>query len=146
MKYSKGKIGRVFVIKLEDGDMVPDAIEQFASAHNVKRGLCILIGGIGRGKIVAGPENAGASPVVPMLFPVNGVHEIVAAGTIFPDEKAVPRLHMHGALGRKQKVLAGCVRPGIEVWKIGEVILLEITGISSSRKNDDRTGFSILEP
>jgi len=55
VKYSEGKIGRVFVIRLEDGDTMPEAIESFARENNVRRGMCILIGGIKGGKIVVGP-------------------------------------------------------------------------------------------
>ncbi|TEU03833.1 DUF296 domain-containing protein, partial [Candidatus Aerophobetes bacterium] len=42
MKYSEGKIGRVFVIRLEDGDTMPGVIESFAQENNVRRGMCIL--------------------------------------------------------------------------------------------------------
>jgi len=30
MKASEGRIGRVFVIRLDDGDVVPECIERFA--------------------------------------------------------------------------------------------------------------------
>jgi len=30
MKACEGKIGRVFVVRLEDGDVVPECIERFA--------------------------------------------------------------------------------------------------------------------
>ncbi len=30
MKACEGRIGRVFIIELEDGDVVPECIEQFA--------------------------------------------------------------------------------------------------------------------
>jgi len=147
MKYTKGKVGRVFVIRLEDGDKLPHAIEAFAQENNVARGMCILVGGIrGGGNIVVGPEDSESIPVVPMIFGLKGVHEICAVGTIFPDSNGKPRLHMHAALGREGKTRSGCIRPGIEVWKIGEVILLEITGSTAHRQEDAATGFSMLEP
>jgi len=147
MKFSEGKVGRVFVLKLDDGDKIPDVIETFATERGVRQGMCILVGGINSGgRIVAGPEKGDDTPVVPMLFPLPGIHEILAVGTIFPDESGAPGLHMHGALGRGRNTLAGCVRPGIKTWKIGEVVLLEILGTSAVRKKDAKTGFSILEP
>ena len=69
MKYSEGKIGRVFVIRLEDGDTMPEAIESFARKNNIQRGMCILVGGIREGgKIVVGPEDSESMPVVPLIF------------------------------------------------------------------------------
>jgi len=147
MKYTEGKVGRIFVIRLEDGDMLPHAIEAFAQENNVARGMCILVGGIREGgNIVVGPEDSKSMPVVPMIFGLKGVHEICAVGTIFPDSNEKPRLHMHAALGREGKTRSGCIRPGIEVWKIGEVILLEITESTAHRQEDTRVGFSMLEP
>ena len=35
MKASEGKIGRVFVVRLEDGDVVPDCIERFAAEKSI---------------------------------------------------------------------------------------------------------------
>jgi len=145
VKYSEGKIGRVFVIRLEDGDTMPEAIESFAQEKNVRRGMCILIGGIKGGKIVVGPENNQSIPIIPIILGVEGVHEICAVGTIFPDGDAKPRLHMHAALGREGKTISGCIRPGIEVWKLGEIILLEIID-NNARREDTVAGFQVLEP
>ncbi len=146
MKYTEGKVGRIFVIRLEDGDKLPGAIEAFAQENNVACGMCILVGGIrDGGNIVVGPEESESMPVVPMVFGLKGVHEICAVGTIFPDSNGKPSLHMHAALGREGKTRSGCIRPGIEVWKIGEVILLEITGSTAHRQEDVRAGFSMLE-
>lgn len=47
MKATEGKPGRVFVLRLEDGDIVPDCIKQFAAAKNIKVGHVVLVGGIG---------------------------------------------------------------------------------------------------
>jgi predicted DNA-binding protein with PD1-like motif len=53
---------------------------------------------------------------------------------------------MHAALGREGKTHAGCIRPGIDVWKLGEVILLEIEENAACRKKDPATGFEVLQP
>lgn len=147
MRHSEGSIGRVFVIRFEDGDKLPDAIEEFARDKKVLRGLCVLVGGIDDGgRIVCGPSDPEASPIVPMIHTLVGVHEIAAVGTIFPDEEGRPRIHMHAALGREGTTRAGCIRTGIEVWKLGEAILLEITGNTAHRRRDPATGFEVMEP
>jgi predicted DNA-binding protein with PD1-like motif len=147
MRYSEGKIGRVFVLRLEDGDKIPDTIELFAQKKRISCAMCIVVGGIqGGGEIVVGPSEGDAMPPVPMLFELKGVHEILAIGTIFPDDEGNTRLHMHAALGRQGVARVGCTRPGVEVWKLGEVIVLEITDSPARRQFDQATGFEMLEP
>ena len=146
MKYSEGSIGRVFVLRLEDGDHLPDVIEDFAAQKKIRSGMCIFVGGIDSGgKIVVGPEDGSKMPPKPMLFTLEGVHEVAAVGTLFSDESGKPILHMHAAMGRSGKTRSGCIRPGVDVWKIGEVIIQEVTGTSAARLKDPETGFTLLE-
>ncbi|GAB4257385.1 MAG: DNA-binding protein [Deferrisomatales bacterium] len=144
MKAVEGQLGRVFVVRLEDGDRVPEAIEALARERGVERALCAWIGGVGSGRVVVGPRDPDASPVEPMLHPVAGVHEAAAVGTIFPDEQGRPRLHMHAALGRGGDTRTGCVRTGVEVWQLGEVVILELLGMGWIRRTDPVTGFQVL--
>jgi predicted DNA-binding protein with PD1-like motif len=145
MKASEGKIGRVFVIRLEDGDVVPDCIQRFAEEKGITVGHVIMVGGIGGGNIVVGPRNAEERPAQPMLLPIDGPHEIVAVGVLAPDEKGKPVLHIHGALGRSGQTMTGCLRPGVTTWVVAEAIIYEITGTKVSRLPDKATGFSLLE-
>lgn len=145
MKSSQGKIGRVFVLRLENGDRVPDCVENFAAENEIKFAQCTMLGGLSRGNIVVGPEDDGAAKPKPMLQPIGQAHETVALGTIFPDQDGTPKLHMHAALGREGKTRTGCIRPGLEVWCIGEVVITEIIGLGMSRKKDPQTAFELLE-
>lgn len=144
MKAAEGKLGRIFVLRLEDGDLIPDCIEKFAGEKGLQGALCAFVGGIGQGTLVVGPEDGDASPIVPMLERFAGVHEAAAVGTIFPDEQGNPRLHMHAALGRAGQTRTACVRTGIDVWKIGEVVILEILDPGMVRRLDETTGFQVL--
>lgn len=146
MKTSEGRIGRIFVIRLENGDRMPQSVEEYALKKKIYRGLCFLIGGINKGsKIVTGPKNPCCLPVIPIFTTLENVHEISGVGTIFPDKEGKPKLHMHASFGRKKKSLTGCIRPGIEVWNLGEVIILEILKNKSKRIKDEKTGFEVLE-
>jgi len=144
MKAQEGKTGRVFVLRLEHGDIIPDCIEEFATEKRVCSALCVLIAAIGGGRLVVGPERSDQRPVQPMFYALEGVYEAAAIGTIFPAEGGTARLHMHGALGRDGVARTGCVRPGIEVWEIGEAVIIEIVGIDMVRKADPSTGFELL--
>lgn len=147
MKYAPGKIGRVFVIKLEDGDHLPEVIEDFAAAQGVLRGTCLMVGGIDSGgTIIVGPEDGSVRSPVPIPFQLDGAHEVAGIGTLFPNAHGKPVLHMHAALGREGRTHTGCIRPGIDAWLVTEVILLEITHNTGQRITDPESGFELLEP
>jgi len=56
MKYSEEKPGRVFVIRLEDGDILHEKIEAFAKEKSIKAAGLIIVGGADTGsKLVVGP-------------------------------------------------------------------------------------------
>jgi predicted DNA-binding protein with PD1-like motif len=146
MQYSQGTIGRVFALKLETGERLPDAIEDFALEHEVRSAMAIYVGGAGAAsRLVVGPEENRGDDIVPILHTLGGTQEVLAVGTLFVDENGHPRLHMHAATGREGRATVGCTRGGVEVWLIGEVILLEISGIGGLRKKDSKTGFQILQ-
>ena len=146
MKSCEGQIGRVFVIRLEDGDMIPDCIERFAEEHGVSVGHVILLGGIGGGQIIVGPRNSDEKPPQPMLLPIDGAHEVVGIGILAPAEDGKPILHIHAALGRAGQTISGCLRLGASTWLVGEVILYEITGAPVARIMDKSSGFPLMEP
>ena len=143
---SEGQIGRVFVIRLEEGDVVPDCIEQFAAENGVAVGQVILMGGIGGGQVVVGPRISDQRPPDPMVLPVDGAHETVAVGVLAPTEDGRPVLHVHGAMGRCGGTLTGCLRGGVTTWVVGEVILCEILGSGAKRLKEPDTGFVLLRP
>ena len=145
MKASEGKIGRVFVIRLEHGDVVPECIERFAEEKGISVGHVILVGGIGGGEIVVGPRRSDEMPPEPMLLPVDGAHEVAGVGVLAPDEDGKPVLHIHAALGRAGQTMAGCLRPGVTTWLVGEAILYEIAGAKATRLPDKESGFNLLE-
>ena len=146
MKSCEGQIGRVFVIRLEDGDGIPECIERFAEQQGVSVGHVILVGGIGDGQVVVGPRYSNAMPPEPMLLPIDGAHEVAGVGVIAPGEDGKPVLHIHAALGRSGRTMTGCLRPGVMTWIVGEAILYEIVGAKAMRVKDEATGFSLLDP
>ena len=145
MKATEGKIGRVFIIRLEDGDMLPMCIEKFARDNNILVGQIIMVGGIGGGQVITGPRKSDEMPPEPMLIPLDGAHEVVSAGSIAPDKNGIPVVHMHAALGRSGKTTTGCLRPGVNAWLVGEVFIYEILGTTAVRAEDKRSGFELLD-
>ncbi len=147
MRYSQAKQGRTFIIRLEDGDIVHEEIEKFSREKSIKAAALIILGGADKGsKLIVGPEHGRREPIIPMEHILDNVHEIAGTGTIFPDEKGKPILHMHMACGRKISSVTGCVRNGVKVWHIMEVILFELVDTTAVRAFEPTTGFELLKP
>ncbi len=145
MQFSEGRVGRVFVVRLEDGEKVPDAIESFALQKGLERALVILLGGVQDGsRIVVGPDAAHLEAIVPLTYALTGIQEIAGVGSLFPGEAGKPVLHLHAAVGREGGASVGCARAGLTVWLVGEVILLEIVGSAARREKDPKSGMELL--
>ncbi len=143
MKVSQGRVGRVFVVRLDDSDRLPQAIEDLAREKGISAASVILLGGIGKGKVVVGPKTP-ALPPDPMITELDGVHAIAAVGTIFANADGQPKLHLHAALGRDGRTITGCTRTGLEVWLVAEAIITEITDTSAKRVLE--AGLELLQP
>ncbi len=146
MQFTEAKLGRVFVLRLHDGDRLPDVLESFAAERSVSTALCFFLGGAkDKSRVVVGPKDGYASPPEPMVTLLNGVYEACGVGTIFADEEGKPKLHMHASFGRKQNTVTGCVHMGVDVWQIGEVVVIELAEAQARRVIDKKTNFEFLE-
>jgi len=146
MKYSEANLGRIFILRLEHGDRIPDIIEEFARNQQINSAIVHFLGGVDKdSKIVVGPEDGTASKPRPMVTELLGTSEAVGVGTIFLDEADNPKLHLHSAFGRSRETVTGCTREGIKIWHIGEVIIFELLNTIAKRKIDSGTGFELLE-
>lgn len=147
MMYSEAKQGRVFVIRLEDGEIIHEKVETFAKEHSIKAAALIAVGGIDKdSRLVVGPKEGRAKPVLPMEHVIKDVCEISGTGTLFPDSAGNPVLHMHMACGRSAETITGCIRKGVKVWHVLELVLWELTDTNSARLPDKETGFELLVP
>lgn len=147
MKYSEAKLGRVFVIRLEDGEIVHEVVEKFAQDQGIRAAGLIILGGANDGStLVVGPEEKDERPVNPMEYQLENVTEVAGVGTLFPDEKGDPMLHMHMACGRSDMTITGCIRKGVRVWQIMEIILYELVDTGGKRVLDPELGFKLLIP
>jgi predicted DNA-binding protein with PD1-like motif len=145
MQSAEGKMGRVFILRLEDGDLLPSAIESFAEEKKIKNGFVLLVGGIGSGQVVVGPRISEQMPPDAMLLPIDGAHEVVGVGILAPGADGKITMHMHAAMGRSGKTTTGCIRPGVKAWLVAEAILYEITGVDAKRMPDKKSGFALLQ-
>lgn len=146
MQFEEGRIGRVFVIRLEHGEGLPECIENLAAAKAVSHAQAILIGGIDQGQVVAGPRHSNQRPPEAMVLPIDGAHELLAVGILAPDEDGRPPFHVHAALGRCGNTKTGCLRLGVRTWVMAEVILYELLDVKATRVLEPDTGLAVLQP
>lgn len=145
MKYTEAKLGRVFILRLEHNDVIPDVIEEFSRKEKISNATVQFIGGADRNsKIVVGPEDGKAPKPKKMVAELEETHEVLGFGTIISNKDNNPILHMHAAFGRKECTITGCVREGVNTWLIGEVIVTEILTDNAKRLLND-SGFELLE-
>ena len=146
MEFTEAKLGRIFILRLHQGERIHEVIEKFASEKKVSSALCFFLGGAeDKSKVVVGPKDGATLPPEPMITLLRGVHEGCGVGTIFDDKQGKPKLHMHASFGRNDTAVTGCVRMGVDVWQIGEVVILELAGSSAKRAENKDTGFEFLE-
>jgi predicted DNA-binding protein with PD1-like motif len=137
----------VFVIRLEDGDVIHEQIEQFAREMGISHAALIIVGGADDGsRIVVGPKEDRAKPIDPVVHVLDGVHEAAGTGTLIPDETGKAVLHMHLACGRGTSSITGCIRTGVKTWHLLEVILFELLDSTAVRVFDPELAYKLLRP
>ena len=143
MKYQIGKPGRMIVAKFDDNDDVLGNLVSIAKKENIRAGVFYLVGGMREGKIVVGPETEELPPK-PVWKELGESHEVLGVGTIFWHQDE-PKLHFHGAFGKKDMVKVGCLREKSETFLILEAIIIEMEGINATREIDPEIGIALLK-
>ena len=147
MRYSECSEGRVFILRLEEGEILHEAVESFAFKNGISSATVIAVGGADAGsRLTVGPEMPLSSPVAPMHHVLDAPHELTGSGTIFSNTEGMPVLHMHCSCGRGNTSVTGCVRSGVKVWLVMEVVITELKGCKAKRVKDERSGFVLLSP
>ena len=143
MKYQTGRPGRIVVVQFDDHDDVLGNLVSIAKKEHIRAGVFYLVGGMREGKIVVGPETDELPPR-PVWKELGESHETLGLGTIFwqGDE---PKIHFHGAFGKKDMVKIGCLREKAETFLILEAVIIEMEGINAKREIDPDIGMPLLK-
>ena len=143
MKYQVGSAGRVVVARFEDKEDVIGNLTGIVKKEGIRAAAFYLLGGMRKGKIVVGPEKDEVPPT-PIWRELGESHEVVGFGTIFY-EGAEPKVHLHGAFGKRDSVKVGCQREKSETFLVLEAVIIEITGINAIREFDPVSGLTLLK-
>jgi predicted DNA-binding protein with PD1-like motif len=142
MQYQTGKAGRIIIIRFEDREDILSGLREIAQNEDIKAGIFYILGGMREGEIVVGPEEDRIPPE-PVWRRLGESHEVIGIGTIFyqGDE---PKIHLHGAFGKKDTVRVGCLRKNSETFLVIEAIIIEIEGVKAVRELDPASGLTLL--
>jgi predicted DNA-binding protein with PD1-like motif len=143
MNYTQGKLGRVFVARLEDGESIYDVIEEIARKEGIEAASILGIGGMRKGKVVTGPQQP-TGKIVPHYEEFDDARELVGVGTLFMSE-GKPSLHFHAGIGRGESALVGCPRGGMSVFLVLEVVIIELLDVKAERALDEGSGLRLLK-
>ena len=143
MKYQVGKVGRVVVAKFEDREDVLGNLSTIVKKEGISAAAFYLVGGMREGKIVVGPEKD-VVPPTPVWKNLGESHEVVGFGTIFYQGNE-PKVHFHGAFGKKDMVKVGCLRENSSTFLVLEAVIIELSGINAVRDIDPALGLAMLK-
>ena len=99
MQYTKGSLGRIFLLKFEDGDILLDKLSGFVKKEKLKAAAMVFIGALKEGDLVTGPKKPVIPPCPNKVYFKDG-WEVMGVGTIFTN-KIGPQIHIHTSMGKK---------------------------------------------
>ncbi len=143
MKYQVGRPGRVVIVRFEDHDDVLGDLVELAKREKIRAAVLYLVGGMREGSIVVGPEKD-EFPPTPVWKKLGESHEVLGVGTIFWQGET-PKVHFHGAFGKKDMVKVGCLRENSETFLVLEAVVIEIEGVTARRELDPESGMVLLK-
>jgi len=136
MQYTEGQIGRIFVVRIDDGEDMLLSLRQFIIDKNIQAGSIHFLGALMNGRMVTGPEEP-VIPPVPHFVMFEGGWEVFGIGTVYPGEGG-PHIHYHASVGRSGHALTGCLREKATTYLIVEAVIMEFTGLSARREFDEK--------
>ena len=143
MKYTKGSVGRIFLIKFDDDDVLLDELDRLARKEKIESATLVFIGALKKGDIVTGPKKP-VIPPEPNWVAFKDAWEVMGIGTIYTNSGG-PQIHLHASMGKKLKTLTGCVRKKSKVFLVIEAIIFELNGVKAVKELDPATGLSLLK-
>jgi predicted DNA-binding protein with PD1-like motif len=143
MKYTRGSVGRIFLLKFDDDDILIKELDKFARREKLKCASLIFMGALKKGDLVTGPKKC-VIPPEPNWKKFKDGWEVLGIGTIFTN-KAGPQIHIHTSMGKKDSVMTGCVRKDSKVFLVIEAVVFELKGVKATKDIDPKTGLNLLK-
>jgi predicted DNA-binding protein with PD1-like motif len=140
MDYTQGKLGRVFIARIDHGEDLLFELENMAVNENISSAFFFLLGATGDANVVTGPKEKCIPPEV-FRTHLENASEVLGVGNIFLENNK-PKIHMHASACTGSEIVMGCFREFTEVFMVIEIVIFEIEGIAAERLFDKVIGFS----
>ena len=140
MDYTQGKLGRVFVARIDHEEDLLSELEDLVVNENIRSAFFFLLGATGGASVVTGPKEKCIPPEVTKTQ-IDNASEVMGVGNIFW-ENDKPKIHIHASACSGSDIVMGCFREFTEVFMVIEIVIFEIEGIAAERLFDKDTGFS----
>lgn len=135
MQYSEGRIGRIFVLRMDHGEDMIEALQRFLFEKKIESCMALFIGALRDGKAVTGPWRPEVPPK-PRFEAYESAWEVFGMASAYPSKEGL-KLHIHSGMGRGREAILGCIRERAKVYLVVEMILFEICGLNAERVWDE---------
>ena len=143
MQYTQGAMGRIFLLKFQDGDILIDEVQKLARKEKIKTATMVFLGAVKKGHLVTGPKKP-VIPPDPNWVRFKDGWEVMGIGTVFTGSTG-PQIHLHATMGKKNRMLTGCLRKDSRVFLVVEAVVFELKGMAAAKDIDPRTGLNLLK-
>ena len=140
MDYAEGKLGRIFVARIDHGEDFLVELEDLAINEHITSAFFFLLGAAGSADVVVGPKSNNLPPEI-TWSQFDDARELLGVGNIFCDSGR-PKVHLHAAVGKEGEFIMGCIREHSEVFMVIEVVIFEMERIMAERVVDNDLGFA----
>ncbi|MEM3072606.1 MAG: DNA-binding protein [Candidatus Bathyarchaeia archaeon] len=138
MKTYEGRLGGVFISKLDYGSDMLESIKSLAKEKGVKSGVFFAIGAVSRARFSYYDQSERRYVEVEVDEPLE-VLSCMGNIAYLGDEMIV---HGHVTFGRKNgEALGGHLVNGVQVFS-GEVLMMKVEGFNLTRAYDQLTGLN----
>lgn len=131
------------MVKFDDGDILLEKLGDLARKERIRAATLVFLGALKEGILATGPKKP-VIPPQPNTVNFKDGWEVMGIGTIFTNDSG-PQMHIHGSMGKKNRVLTGCVRGKSRVFLVIEAVIFEIKGVDATKAIDPKTGLNLLK-
>ena len=132
--FTQDKVGRIFILRLDQGDFVLESINELIERENIKNGEVVSAIGTLDYCTLHMVMTTGYPPVEHFEKWEDKPLELASIDGIIAD--GVP--HLHTVISDHEKAYAGHLEPGCRVLYLAEIVIMELEGDALTRIKNEK--------
>mgnify|MGYP001154405092 CR=1 FL=1 len=138
--FSTREIGRVFVLRLDQGDLVLDSIKELIAREGIKDAVVVsAIGTLDRCTLHM-VMTTGYPPVEHFEHWEDEPLELASIDGIIADGEP----HLHAVVSDSEKAYSGHLEEGCRVLYLAEIVIVEINSLNLTRVRNERNILKLI--